>query len=277
MQTNLLKALLRLKEVNNFSLSAHYSSSNRMNNMGVALEYFVKDAFCNSLHIEGVDEKDKEHSKCISYRGNDKNPPDFMIREGDAVEVKKVEGSLSGLHLNSSYPKNRLFADSPMISAACRRAETWEARDIIYAYGVVRRTTLELMWFVYGDCYAADREVYERPRRRIIGALDAIYDGDGPRPKTRELGRVNRVDPLGITFLRIRGMWQMESPVRVFNYLGIDTQRAPSIAALLRTEKYFTFPESDRKPLENSGLVRDVEIKDPDNPANYLKAKVIEL
>ena len=64
--------------------------------MGVALEYFVKDAFCNSLHIQGADEKDKEHSKYISYRGNDKNPPDFMISGGDAVEVKKVEGALRG-------------------------------------------------------------------------------------------------------------------------------------------------------------------------------------
>ena len=164
-----------------------------------------------------------------------------------------------------------------MISAACRRAEAWEERDIIYAYGVVRHTTLELLWFVYGDCYAADREVYERPRRRIIGALDAIYDGDGPRPKTRELGRVNKVDPLGITFLRIRGMWQMESPVRVFNYLGIDIHRAPSIMALMRAEKYYTFDELDRNSFEESGSVRDAEIKDPDNPANYLKAKVIEL
>jgi hypothetical protein len=121
---------------------------------------------------------------------------------------------------------------------------------------------------------AADREVYERPRRRIIGALDALYDDD-LRPRTRELGRVNRVDPLGITFLRIRGMWQMESPVKVFNYLGIDRQSVPSIIALMRVEKYFTFDESDRMPFEESGSVRDVEIKDPDNPANYLKAKIL--
>jgi hypothetical protein len=47
MQTNLLKALLYLKQVNDFSLSAHYSSSNRMNHMGIALEYFVKDALAS--------------------------------------------------------------------------------------------------------------------------------------------------------------------------------------------------------------------------------------
>jgi NgoPII restriction endonuclease len=277
MQTNLLKALLHLRQIDDFSLRNHYSSSNRMNHMGVALEYFVKDAFCNSLYIQGADEKDKEHSKYFSYSGNEKNPPDFLIRGGDAVEVKKLERSLSGLALNSSYPKSRLYADSPMISQACRQAEAWEARDIIYAVGVVPHTTLELLWFVYGDCYAADREVYERERQRIIGTLDAIYDVDYPRPATRELGRINRVDPLGITYLRIRGMWHMEGPVKVFAYLGLDRHRAPSIAALMRAEKYFTFSESDRKPLEESGLVRDVEIKDPDNPANYLKAKVIEL
>jgi hypothetical protein len=156
MQTNILKALLNLKQVNNFSLNDHYSSSNRMNNMGIALEYFVKDAFCNSLHIQSVDEKDKEHAKYISYRGNDKNPPDFMIRGGDAVEVKKVQGAFKSLHLNSSYPKNRLYADSPMILDSCRQAEVWDSRDIIYSFGVVPNSTVELLWFVYGDCYAAD-------------------------------------------------------------------------------------------------------------------------
>ena len=261
METNLLKALHHLKQVNDFSLSAHYSSSNRMNHMGVALEYFVKDAFCNSLHISDTDEKDKEHSKYFSYLGNDKNPPDFLIRGGDAVEVKKLTKPLNVLALNSSYPKNHLYADSTMIAKACRQAEAWEMRDIIYAVGVVPSTTLKLLWFVYGDCYAADREVYERPRQRIIETLDAIYDDDGPRPKTRELGRVNRVDPLGITYLRIRGMWAMQGPIKAFNYLRIDRNRAPSIVALMRAEKYCTFAESDRKPLEESGCVRDVEIK----------------
>ena len=204
MQTNLLKALLHLQQVNDFSLKEHYSSSNRMNNMGIALEYFVKDVFCNSLHIQDADEKDKEHSKYFSYRGNANNPPDFLIRGGDAVEVKKLTRSLNGLALNSSYPKNRLYADSTMISRACRQAEAWEVRDIIYAIGVVPSTTLEMLWFVYGDCYAADREVYERQRQRIIDTLDPIYDVNSPRPETNELGRVNGVDPLGITY---RSYW----------------------------------------------------------------------
>jgi hypothetical protein len=110
-----------------------------------------------------------------------------------------------------------------------------------------------------------------------VSILSDIYDDQRPKPKTRELGRVNRVDPLGITYMRIRGMWHMEGPVKVFKYLGIDRNRAPSIMALMRAEKYFSFSELDRKPFEELGLVRDVEIKEPDNPANYLKAKVIEL
>lgn len=34
---------------------------------------------------------------------------------------------------------------------------------------------------------------------------------------TRELGKLNKVDPLGITYLRIRGMWGIENPFQVFN------------------------------------------------------------
>src|SRR5262245_28624301 len=91
METNLLKALLNLQQINDFSLRDHYGSSNRMNNMGVTLEYFVKDAFCNSLNIQDTNEKDREHSKYFSYCGNTNNPPDFLIRGGDAVEVKKPD------------------------------------------------------------------------------------------------------------------------------------------------------------------------------------------
>ncbi|GEM_PF-6491591 len=55
--------------------------------MGEALEYYVKDLFCDCLREKSVDEKDKVYSKYFSYIGNQNNPPDLIISKGDAVEV----------------------------------------------------------------------------------------------------------------------------------------------------------------------------------------------
>lgn len=274
MATNLIKALVNLRKLKDFSLPAHYGGANRMNSMGIALEYFVKDAFCDSLKIKNFPDKEKEYSKHLSYIGNANNPPDFIIRSGDAVEVKKVQNANSGLALNSSYPKNKLYSNNPLIAKACRQCEDWDVKDIIYTIGVIKGKSLDSLWFVYGDCYAADKEVYEKVRNKIISGVQTIdsieFSG------TRELGRVNRVDPLGITYLRVRGMWGIENPAKVFNYLNLKTQHKPSILALMREEKFNSFPDEDKKLLKGA-IIKDVQIKNPDNPAEFIKAKIIEI
>ena len=273
--TNLLKALKNLKTVKSFSLRSFYNSSNRINNVGEALEYFVKDVFCDSLNISSVAGKDKEYSLYLSYRGNANNPPDFIVKGGDAVEVKKIGNSSSGLALNTSYPKDKLYADSPLITKDCRECEDWSKKDIIYAVGVIKNSVLELLWFVYGDCYAADKEIYEKLRQKVINSINSTEDLE--LSETNELGHVNKVDPLGITYFRMRGMWGIENPTKVFDYLDVKKDKKPSIVALMKEEKYNSFPDEDRESLEKMKLVRSVEIKNPNNPAQFLKAKVIEL
>ena len=275
--TNLLKAFANLKQVKNFSLPDIYSGPNRVNSMGTALELFVKDAFTSSFNSKSLSDKDRAYSKHLSYIGNANNPPDFMIRDGDAVEVKKIQSPNSDLALNSSYPKNRLYKDNPLITKACRQCEKWDVKDIIYAVGVVKNKRLDLLWFVYGDCYAADKEIYESVRNKIVKGIQSI--GNIERSKTRELARVNRVDPLGITYLRVRGMWGIENPTRVFSHLSIDRQNKPSIAAIMKEEKFNSFPAPDREALQKfeGVMIEDIEIKDPNNPARFMKAKLVKI
>lgn len=272
-KTSLLRALFNLKQITDFSLPSHYSSANRMNSMGIALEYFVKDIFCGTLGIKDIHEKDKEYPKYLSYIGNANNPPDFIIRKDDAVEVKKIESQTSGLALNSSYPKDKLYSDNPLITDACRKCEEWKIKDIVYAVGVVSKGLIKRLWFVYGDCYSADKEVYEKTRKKVIDGVNAT--GDIEFSKTKELGRVNRVDPLGITYLRVRGMWGIENPISVFNYLkGKGTE--PMVVSIMKLEKYNSFPEQDRLNLEKDGLVSDVKVKDPNNPVKFFDGKLIK-
>jgi hypothetical protein len=156
----------------------------------------------------------------FSYLGNANNPPDLILKNGDAIEVKKIESLNSQIALNSSYPKSKLFSDDPMITDACRNCEenTWIEKDLIYTIGVTEKGRLKLVWFIYGDCYAAEKQVYERVKTAICDGIRQISGIEFT--KTKELGRVNNVDPLGITYLRIRGMWGIENPIKVFR--GID-------------------------------------------------------
>ena len=147
----------------------------------------------------------------------------MILRNGDAIETKKVQSPSSALALNSSYPKAKLYADSPMITQACRGSESWDVKDIIYIVGHTSDTEIQYLWFVYGDCFCADKDVYEKIKQTISSGIRSIPDVEFT--ETNELGKVKKVDPLGITDLRIRGMWHIDNPKKYFHILGILRHR----------------------------------------------------
>jgi hypothetical protein len=94
------------------------------------------------------------------------------------------------------------------------------------------------------------------------------------------LAKVKKVDPLGITDLRVRGMWHIENPIKVFNYVAtIEAEHDFTVHAIVLSEKYERFPDEDKERLENlqSNLfsITDIKIKSPNNPANLLEAKLL--
>ena len=276
--TNILRALVNLSQALNFNLRTDLQGSNRITQVGVSLETFVKDAFCDSLATEDLTAKEAAHREKLSYIGNANNPPDFIISAGDAVEVKKIERVNSPLALNSSYPKDKLYNDDQLITEACRQCELgWTVKDFMYAVGVVQGDNLSSLFFVQGDCYAANREVYQRTREKIISGVQQAEGTDFS--ETNEIGRVNKVDPLGITYLRIRGMWGIENPRKVFERLNlVSREDRPLIAALMLHTKFDSFPEKDRQAITAiASRMEDIQIANPNNPAQTLDAKLIVL
>ena len=278
MNTNILVAIKNIVKSPVTNLVSFYNSHNRINNVGEALEIYIKDVFANSVNVPSLEEKNRIYSEVFSYLGNQNNPPDIMIRGGDAIEVKKIESATSGLALNSSYPKDRVYCDSPMITSACKSCEDWSVKDLIYAVGNEKDSKLKSLWFVYGDCYAAQPETYERIKNKITAGINELSDVE--LTETNEIGRVNRVDPLGITYLRIRGMWGIDNPRKVFNYISnIVNDGEFNLNLIISESKYKSFPESDRKSLEqlndSNFNVLDIKIKSPNNPAQLINAKLI--
>lgn len=276
--SNIINAIIQLVENPKFRLKKYSESHNRANNMGEALEEYIKDIFAGTVNETDENKRNQKLSEAFSYLGNQNNPPDSMLRGGDAIEVKKIESNDSSLALNSSYPKAKLFSDSPMIKNACRTCENWTVKDMIYAVGVVDNNNIKSLAFVYGDDYCAEKSVYEQIKTVIKTGVESISGVEFA--ETKELGRVNRVDPLGITYLRVRGMWGIENPFSVFDYIyKRDYSKQFNFMAIINNEKYYSF--DNYSMLEDlcvnvEGLeIADVKIKNPNNPAVLKDAKLI--
>lgn len=278
---NILQALKNIAENPITDISTRYrvNGRNRANNMGEALEFYVKDLFCDTFDVDSDIEKNRIYSENFSYIGNQNNPPDIIIANGDAIEVKKIESIGSQIALNSSYPKDKLYVNSSMITRDCRECENWREKDIIYIIGAMQQNKLKALWFVYGNCYAANKNIYERIKTKISDGVNSLSNVEFS--ETKELGRVNKVDPLGITYLRIRGMWGIDNPLYVFNHItNIESEKELTVNAIMLTEKYNSFPSADRQNVENISsenfIIKNIEIKSPNNPAQLLNAKLIK-
>ena len=281
METNLIKAILYLVNLSEFHILQMNNGRNRVNNQGKGLEEFIIDLFCGTVSATDEQIRLERRNKLFSYLGNQNNPPDAMIYAGDAIEIKKIESANAAIALNSSYPKAKLFSNNPMLLKSCLSCENWTEKDMVYIIGQIdKQNLLNSLCFVYGVDYAANLDVYERIKIKIKEGIMTINGVEFS--ETKELGRINKVDPLGITNFRIRGMWHIENPIKVFNYI-YEPQKNSSfnMMALINIDKYLTFSKKDRNELEKAEkelanlLIKDVKIKCPDNPAKLKDAKLI--
>ncbi len=275
--SNILQAILQINSIDNKKLIDFYvARGNRITSIGDALERYVQDIFAKTLNEKDESVRNKKISQVFSYLGNTSNPPDIILKDSDAIEVKKIENYTSGIALNSSFPKDKLYSNDPKITQACVECENWTEKDIIYTTGVVQDNTLKHLWLIYGDCFSADKNIYERIANTISEGLTNIPDVEFSQ--TKELGRVNKVDPLGITYLRIRGMWGIDNPGKIFDYIyNVDKNKNFSLCCIMKKFKYDSFSQLDRKDLESNSsfIVKDEKIKNPNNPAQLIDAKVI--
>ena len=273
---NVVRALLNLIEDKYAMVGQTRDGLRRANTQGDSLEEFVKDAFAGSLEARNHVERETKHGIAFSYTGNSNNPPDAMVRGGVAIETKKLGGARGDIQLNSSHPKDVIYATDSRITEEARRAEEWEAKDLVYAIGQLAGGHLRRLWLVYGDCIAAASEKYESTWNAIS---KLIAEDSGLRlAPSNELASVRGIDPLDRTKLRVRGMWILANPNVLFDDLTSDESRT-QFYVLLKEETYKNLPEDDRRELESmalSGLQnRLVTIPDPNNSNEELEARFI--
>jgi hypothetical protein len=280
---NILNALVNLKKTAELSVGAGISG-NRIQIVGSGLESYIKDLLSGVSAQTNEKQKQQRYSDTFSYAGNANNPPDIILKNGDAIEVKKADSLTAGIQLNSSPPKAKLLSSDSRINNTCRQLaldEGWTEKDIFYAIGSLGSgNLLKRLWFVYGDCFAANHDVYQKAAEKVTGAINQSFE-ETELVQTNELAGVPKVDPLGITHLRVRGMWIVKNPAVVFEDIIPASNKDAKFRAycLMLSSKYNSFSRVERgqfeQQIDGKMLMDEVKIRDPNNPVKLLEAKLI--
>ena len=269
---NALRAIVNLSECKNFDIDETKEYvSNVVSSQGKPLEKFVRASFCG---IPGTVGNNRSSEEVFCYEGAVNNPPDAMLKEkGDAIEVKKVE-SITTIHLNSSLPKQRLYADDKTITKEAVECEEWKSRDMLYVIGLVTKNTIRSLFFFYGDCIFKRNEYYNDIFESVKNSLKGI---DKIQQTGNEYGTIKDADGLGInTDMRLRPLNSFDHPLKVFSEIVQPDKNAGfSLFAIMRNSKFKSFPTESQKLALNSGLKHKNEhIRDPDGAGKKIAVEV---
>ena len=247
---DVLTAIADIIEYRNFDLPQEVEGENRIVQRGVAFETYCKDRLVGLPRDADSAARASSYKRYLIYQGLSSHPPDAMYRlQGDAFEFKKRGGLPSYvMPLNSSFPKSVLSSSSSMLSKECRECEPWNERALFYVNGGINKgsKTIDWIWIADASLMAAPSHHYEKVAKAVRDGISKI-----PRVKfsaTKELGRANNVDPLGVSSLRIRGMWSLDAPGKFFSSItGVShSKEAPTLHAIMRESKWNAFEHSSR-------------------------------
>jgi hypothetical protein len=294
MTANVLNAIIALSNHRNNNLGDYANNyAIRINAVGEKLEYYVKDLLTGEFY-ETENERDLAYSRHYSYLGNQNNAVDAIASFGDAFEIKKVE-SRAGLvaagkiALNNSPPKDVLHSDDPRLRSDVKGIDggSWKQKDIFYAVGSTIGQKVKSLYFVQGTCYAARSEVYQSIFENVRHRVQETVKLSGLEfMETKELGRIHRVDPLGITDFRLRGMWEIRNPADVFSSIAqVDPKSEFTCYTIMEKEKFseqilkggFSYEDFGKNSRWNNVSLRNAQIKDPNNPAKLKDAVSIKV
>lgn len=121
MNCNLLTSLVHLIGFKTTDLSDYNTSYEiGINSEGERLEFYIKDSLSGAFDVVGKAEKEQKYSEEFAWLGNQNNPPDIVLKRGDAYEIKKTKTASPTIALNSSPPKSVLHSDDPRLTSDSR-------------------------------------------------------------------------------------------------------------------------------------------------------------
>lgn len=265
---NLLQAINKLCVTKDYAIPKYETDgSNHIQEVGKGLEAFFKLLFIEQKTPEAL-------RAAFCWQGAMNSPPDIITASPQiAIEIKK-QTSNNPIQLNSSYPKQYLYKDNSRISNKCRGIIKSYRIPMIYAIGIVNDSKVEKLWIIDGSIYAAHSSAYTNTKDAVSSSIyRSIEDLCNT---TNEIASIQDTDPLKNTILRVRGMWVIKHPSKVFSYLDSFKEK---VIVILSKDIYNSFNSSDKRNIENNELINSYEannIKNPDNPSKLLDGFIIK-
>lgn len=295
--TNVIIALNNIFKRNSTRLTPIFRSNGSANAAGDSLEYFIKDMFCTGASQYQYDhEKEQIYKKYLSWTGDSSHFPDFIVKGGVGVEPKKQNSATANLSLNSSYPKDYIKPDTqnvPTLKTPGFSETGWTKKPIIYVAGHLNtkkgpdENKLYSLWMVYGNTIVAHNTKYLSLINEIRDAIK--LNTDAKLTNSKELARAKGIDTLKYTNLRVRGMYELEHPAKIFDkYLqGLNLPKNKSHVFVVMLKSNYDAIKKDMgnnwEPLHNDlqqyinkGVLNqvDVQLPDPNDPNNKLDAYI---
>lgn len=255
---------------------------------GKPFEIYCKD-WLSLLPPGNISQRAAFYERSFSYQGSDNNPPDVMFKggnKGDAFEFKKTQSLSASLPLNSSFPKNKLFISSPGLLDSCITCEHWSERNFYYIIGQLKPNDQRVasLWVVDGELMAGEHTVYETIFSNLQNTVSSFVASNNlERINSVELGRLRGIDELNKTVLRVRSMWELETPQKSFKDVEgviLDPQKSV-LHALIMDSKWQDYPPESQQlinalvGLSGFTLKQNIELPDPKNKDNKLKCHLI--
>lgn len=287
--SNVLLGLAHLVKHTNFSLPAAsddaYSGTVPK---GSRFETYCKD-WLSLLRPGNVTDRFKQYEKAFCYQGAANNPPDAMFRggnEGDAFEFKKTESQSSSVVLNSSFPKDVLKVSGRGLLDQCRNCEKWTQRVFYYVIGHIKKNTdlITSIWVIDGRLLCAPDTLYESLFSSLRGSVETFVASNSLKSiESVELGRLRKIDHLDKTVLRVRSMWELESPVKTFsNVSEIKIPKGRSVLhALILDDQWDRHSDAARNEILSLATTPGFtcthlkNLQNPTDPARNLSARLI--
>ena len=285
MSSNILTAIKNISDFKTNNIHEYFKeyATTQIKTPRQQIEYYVKDAISGSFK-SAKDKKAKDRYRGVfSYLGNKSKQPDMIIENGDALVIRTNKTYKASLTLSNSPPKDRLNWNDPWIFRNCRTIDSgqWKSKDIFYVNGWIEKGKIKYLYFVQGRCYASEESVYNKKIHDLKKNIENYLAGEGLEANTTiDLGTVSNIDPLGITNLRIRGIWKIQNPLKVFSDIySYDKNKDFALIALMLKNKFDSFPKNDIDAImvDKQIKVSDVELRNPNNPAKKIEAKLITI
>jgi hypothetical protein len=283
MSLNILTAIKNISDFKTNNMREYFKdyATAQIKTVRQEMEYYVKDAISGSFKSVKDKKPTDRYNGVFSYVGSKNKPPDMIIQGGDAVVIKTIMTYKGSLTINNYPPKDRLKWNDPWILKNCRELDggQWNSKDIFYVIGWTEKRRMKYLNFIHGCCFIPEEEVYNK---KIHGLKKNIYnylESEGlEASSTIGLGKVNNMDPLGITNLRIKGVWSIMNPLKIFSdTFSYDKNKDFTLIALMLKNKFDSFPKKDIDAIVNDKQIeiKDVKIGNPNNPRKKIDAKLI--